>query len=82
MHGHGDYLTKCSKPERERYTSYEDSIKSYRKELIYKTETDSQTYGQHRGKVEGKDKLGVWDWYIHITVFNINNQQGPTVKYR
>ena len=38
-----------------------ESVKSYRKELVCKTETDSQTYGRHRGKVEGKEKLGVWD---------------------
>ena len=40
-----------------------------------------QTYGYQRGKVGGggMDKLGVWDWHIHTTVFKTDNQQGPTV---
>ena len=38
-----------------------------------------QTYGYQTGKVGGRGKLGVWDWYIHITIFKIGNQQGPTV---
>ena len=25
------------------------------------------------------DKLGVWNCYIHITLFKIDNQQGPMV---
>ena len=35
-----------------------------------------QTYGYQRGKVRGRDKLGVWDGHIHT---KIDNQQGPTV---
>ena len=38
------------------------------------------TYGYQRGKVGGGVyKLGVWDWYIHITIFKMDDQQGPTV---
>ena len=53
-------------------------------ELIYKTETDSQTQrmnlqGEGWG---GRDRLGVWDLYVHTAVFKIDNQQGPTVKIR
>ena len=44
-------------------------------ELICKTKTHrlrKQTYGYQKGKVwEGKDKLGVWNWHIHSTIFKI-----------
>ena len=40
-----------------------------------------QTHGYQRGKVTGKDKLGVWDWNIHTIVFKIDNQQGPIVGF-
>ena len=26
-----------------------------------------------------RDKLGVWDWQIQITVYKIDKQQGPAV---
>ena len=46
-------------------------------ELIYKTETDSQTQKTNLwlpNKVErwGIDKLGVWDLHIHSTIYIIN----------
>ena len=37
-----------------------------------------QTYGYQRGKGV-RDKLRVWDEYIHTTIYKIDNQQGPTV---
>ena len=40
-----------------------------------------QTYGYQRGKA-GWDKLGVWDSQIHTTIYEIDNQQGPTVQHR
>ena len=55
-------------------------------ELIYKTETDSQTQKTNlvtkgeRGW--GKDKLGVWDQQIQTTICKINKQQGPTVQHK
>ena len=39
MDGHGDYHTKWSKSDRERQISYDINTN----ELIYETETDSQT---------------------------------------
>ena len=33
-----------------------------------------------RGKGKSRDRLGVWDRYVHITIFKINNQQGPTIE--
>ena len=30
----------------------------------------------------GRDKLGVWDYHRHTTIYKIDNQQGPTVEHR
>ena len=27
----------------------------------------------------GRDRLGVWDWHVHTTMFKTDNQQQPTV---
>ena len=27
----------------------------------------------------GEDKLGVWDYHTHTTIYKIDKQQGPTV---
>ena len=32
-----------------------------------------QIYGYQREKVEGRDKLGVWDQHIHTTIYKIDN---------
>ena len=34
-----------------------------------------------RGERWGRDKLGVWDYQIQITMYKIDKQQGPTVYY-
>ena len=31
-----------------------------------------------KGK-RGRDKIGVWDWHIHTTIYKIDNQQGNAV---
>ena len=55
-------------------------------ELIYETETDSQTktmnFGYQWGRMEGRDSQGVWDPHLHTAVFKMDNQQGPTVQHR
>ena len=40
-----------------------------------------QTYSYQlpKGKGGGGDKLRVWDWHIHTTIYKIDNQQGSTV---
>ena len=49
-------------------------------ELIYKTETDSDTEDKLITKREGgRDKLGVWDYQIHTTIYKIDKQKGFTV---
>ena len=63
--------------------AYMVSPKNDTNELIYKTETltdlENQVYGYQREGVKGRDRLGVWDWHVHSTIFKINNKQGPTV---
>ena len=41
-----------------------------------------QTCGYQRVKVGGRDKLGVWKWHIHTTIYKIDNQKGPTVLHK
>ena len=65
MDGPRDDHPKRSKSERERQiphdTTYMWNLKYDTNELIYETETDSQTRGcQGEGDV-GRDGLGVWD---------------------
>ena len=35
-----------------------------------------ENYGSQREK-RGRDKLGVWDWQIQITIYKIDKEQGP-----
>ena len=42
--------------------------------LYYKTKADPETLKKHtysfqKGKLEGRDKLGVWDEQIHTTIY-------------
>ena len=37
-----------------------------------------QTYGYQGGRVEVRDKLGVWGWHVHTAIFKVDNKQGPT----
>ena len=59
------------------------SLKNDTNEFIYKTEIltdlENQVYGYQGEGVKGRDRLGVWDWHVHSTIFKINNKQGPTV---
>ena len=81
MDGPGDYHTKWSKSDRERQISYDIAYmrnlkkKNNTNELIYKTETDSQTERMNLWLPEGKggrrDRLGVWDWHVHTAIFKI-----------
>ena len=52
-------------------------------ELIYKTEIDIEdkltVNKADSGEMMGTDKLGVWDWHIHTTIYKIGKQQGFTV---
>ena len=51
-------------------------------ELLYKTEIEPQTENTNLCllKEKGKrDKLGVWNYHIHATIYKMDNQQGPPV---
>ena len=61
------------------------NCKNNTNELIYKTETDSQTqktYGSHRGKGGGRNTLGFQDLQIQTTIYKIDKQKGITVQHR
>ena len=66
--------------------SYMWNLKYDTNELIYETETDSETQKTNlwlpKGKGDGRDKLGVWDQQIYTVVNKIDKQQGPTVQHR
>ena len=50
--------------------------RNYMNEITYKTETHREgTYG-YWGE---RDSQRVRDGHVHTAIFNINNQQGPTV---
>ena len=51
-------------------------------ELIYKTETDPQTYRMNLWLPKGTDSWGVWDQHGHTAVFKTDNHPGPTVQHR
>ena len=54
-------------------------------ELIYKTETDSQTQRTNlwvpQWTMGGRDSQGVWDQHVRTAIFKMDNQ-GPTVQHR
>ena len=46
------------------------------------SQTQKTTLWLPKGKDGGRDKLGVWDQQIQITIYEIDKQQGPTVQHR
>ena len=46
--------------------------------MIFTHRHRKQAYGFQKGG-EGRDKSGVWDEQIHVTIYKIDSQQGPTV---
>ena len=42
---------------------------------------NKQTYVYQRGKMGGRDKLGVWYQQIQTIMYKIDKQQGPTVRH-
>ena len=82
-----NYRTKSSKSERERQipyaTTYTWNLKYYTSELIYKTETESQTQRTEwwlpRGGNQGKDGEGGWGQLMQALTYRMDTQQGPAV---
>ena len=78
-----DCHTKWSKSDRERQISYDITYMWNLKKMVQMNlftkqkqthKHGKQAYGYQRGKV-GRDKLGVWDWHIHITVYKITDKE-------
>ena len=89
MDGPRDNHTKWSKSDRERQIPYDVTYmwdwKYDTNELIYKTEINSsrkQIYAYQRVSWRRGDKLDVWDYHTHTTIYKIDKQQGPTVQHR
>ena len=67
------------------YSLYEESKKRMIQMNLFTKQKQTQrlrewTCGYQWGRVEGKNRLGVWNWYVHTAIFKIDNQQGPAVK--
>ena len=71
----GDFHTKWTVKQRKK-NAYGIAYMWNLKNEMHKTETDSSkwTCGYQEGKPEGRDRLGVWVWYIHTVIFKIGNQ--------
>ena len=90
----GIFLTQGSNPGLQhcRWILYQLSLqgspikRDNTNELIYKTEADSQTLKMSlqfpEGRNKGRDSQGIWDGCVHIAIFKIDNQQGPTLQHR
>ena len=51
-------------------------------EIMYRREKDSQTLQKNLWLPKGwggRDELGVWDWHIHVVVYETTGQQEPAV---
>ena len=44
-------------------------------------ENELMAAGQRGGRLRGRDSQGVWDEHVHMDIFKIDNQQGPTVQH-
>ena len=57
--------------------------KKWYKDIIYKTEADSQTSKTNlwlpKGTLWGRDGPGGWDWHVHTIVYRMDGQRGPGV---
>ena len=53
---------------------------------IFIKQRDSQTQRMNLwlpgGKFGGRDNQGVWDGHVYTAIFNMDNQQGPTIQQR
>ena len=74
------------KSDRERQIydiTYMWNVKYDTNELIYKSETDSQTQKINLWLPKGKGRRGInQGQQIHTTIYKIDKHQGPTVQHR
>ena len=77
MDGAGDDHTKWSKSEKDKYdTAYMWNFKTWYKRIQSQNKngvTDVENKFIVTKGEAGKDKLGDCGWYIHTTIYNINN---------
>ena len=62
-----------------------ESFKKDTNELIFKTETDSQTLDYlwlPKGTGGGSEGLGGWDWQTHTEAYGMTGQWGHAVEHR
>ena len=70
--------TEWSKSDRETQVSCDLHVESKKKKWykwIYLIPNGNRVIGvEHKLTVTGgKDKLGYWDWHIHVTIYKIDN---------
>ena len=69
--------------DEQRDITYMWNLKKNTKELICRTERDSDFEKVMLTKGDkwegGKDRLGVWDWHMPTEVYGMPGQQGPAV---
>ena len=85
MDGHRDYHIKRSKSEKYHIIPLICRIsKNDISELIYRTETESQTQKTNLWLPKGTVGMGGQEFRIniHTTIYKIDKQQGPTEQYR
>ena len=70
-------LSEVSQTEKDKYHKisliYAESKKMIQVSLFTKQKHTHRlrkpTYGYQRGKVRGRDKLGIWDWHTHTLLY-------------
>ena len=50
--------------------------------LRFKQRLENKLMVYGRGKLKGRDCLGLWDWHIHTVAYGADGQQGPAVLHR
>ena len=85
MDGPGDYHTKWSKSDKDKYRMMWNLKKMIQtthlqnRNRLTDLENDFMaTQARGRGGGAG-DRLGVWDWHVHTAIFKTGNQQRPTI---
>ena len=81
MDGPRDYHTKWSKSDRERQISYDITYIRNLKKKWYKrtylqnrlTDLENKLMVTEGEGLVGRERLGVWDWHVHTTIFKLDN---------
>ena len=82
MDGPGDGHTKWSKSDKDKYDIVDMQNLKKKKKWYRWTYLQNRNRLTDLGNSYQRDRLGVWDWYVHTVLFKTANQQGPTVQHR